>query len=92
MQTHELIAAILGGTGLGGGLYHLITLKLRKRKLTSETIRQEFTTADEIVQVYLERMNKMVETIDKLQDELILVKTQLKHALLEIEQLKSKNK
>lgn len=84
MQTHELIAAILGGTGLGGGLYHLITLKLRKRKMATETLKAEFMTADEITTRYLAKMNELVATIENLQQEIIIVKNQLQRALEDV--------
>jgi len=84
MQTNELIIAILGGTGIGGGLYHLITLNLRKRKMAAETLRQEFMSADEITTRYLAKMNELVAQIERLQQDLIIVRNQLQRALEDV--------
>lgn len=81
----EEIIKIVASALVGGGLWQIITWRLRKRKLENDTATEEFKQYEEILDSYLNRLNNMSETIVKLQEANIELRRQL------FEQIKTKD-
>ena len=67
-MTGEIIQMIIAAI-LGGGLWQLVTWRIRKRKLKAEIITHQYRDMEAIVDSYLQRMTDMADKIVELQEE-----------------------
>ena len=69
----ELIVAALAG----GGLWKLVTWRIRKKQLATENAIGDYRKIEDIIDSYINRMSKMSDTIVELEQENLKLRRQL---------------
>jgi hypothetical protein len=75
-MTEELIKMIVAALA-GGGLWQLITWRLRKRKLSNDVAVDQYRDFESIVDSYMQKMTAMSEKIIKIQTENIKLREEI---------------
>ena len=71
------IAKLIIAALAGGGLWQVVTWKLRRRKLANDTATADYRRIEEIIDSYITRMSKMSDTIIELEQENLTLRRQL---------------
>ena len=75
-MTEELIKMIVAALA-GGGLWQLITWRLRKRKLSNSVTTNEYRDFESIVDSYMQKMTSMSEKVIKIQAENVKLREEI---------------
>lgn len=75
-MTEELIKMIVAALA-GGGLWQLITWRLKKRKLSNQVAADQYRDFEAIVDSYMQKMTAMSEKIIKIQSENIKLREEI---------------
>lgn len=71
------IAELVIAAVAGGGLWQLVTWRIRRKKLASDTAVSDYRRMEEIIDSYIGRMSKMSDTIVELEQENLALRRQL---------------
>jgi len=77
------IAKLIIAALAGGGLWQLVTWRIRKKKLRSDAAISDYRQIEDIIDSYIDRMSKLSDEIVKLQEENMNLRRKL---IIQIEQ------
>jgi len=73
---YEIIEMIVAAL-IGGGLWGLVTWRVRKKKMERENAVKDYREFEDIIDGYIDRMSKLSDEIVKLQEENMNLRQQL---------------
>lgn len=73
---YEIIEMVVAAL-IGGGLWGLVTWRVRKKKLERENAVKDYREFEDIIDSYIDRMSKLSDEIVKLQEENMSLRQQL---------------